>query len=549
MWRSAGRFLSIVGLCAGAHAQTFNGLPGPGGTNLLNSGRFINVTRGLQTLGDTGAQQVFNISIELPATVPNVLIEIFDGDMIGIDLGGRWDVALNPHDELNYRLYADPNLLGNTDAGNLVSERFSETMADNDWTELVNMAQDGRAYNAARDSYIYHLVAEWATNNFSDEQNNFKVRVANGTPFILPGSTIGFIGYGPDDPAPAVFPQTTYDGTLTVIAVIPDIGSVACRLDIYDGDADRVDDTDDPNTSTNLADLPFNVSTATLPERARPGLPQDDPATSNAFTIPPSVMYRVTGPNESYVVDNNNPSGNREWELFRIASSDPACTANPETDFTSTADVVVASLDPGAHEIKFHGLDGRNTIFLNSNFFLTAPPPGGGEGCTPGYWKNHLDRWVKYLPTDSYDNVFGVDAFGAAELTLLEALVQGGGGEMALGRHAVAALLNATSGGQVDYAFAEEDVISIVRAAYMSGDFESAKNQLANENEMGCPIDGKSRKKHKHSRKHKHHDDSSSDDDSSSEDDSSWDDDSRSDEHKYGRKTHKSYKDKGWFWK
>lgn len=111
-------------------------------------------------------------------------------------------------------------------------------------------------------------------------------------------------------------------------------------------------------------------------------------------------------------------------------------------------------------------------------------PPMGGEGCTPGYWKqpHHFDSWVGYAPGDSFDAIFGVPY----DLTLLEALEQGGGHEKALGRHAVAALLNAASG--VSYYYSEAQVISLVQSAYATGDFNGAKNQLAAQNEMGCPL-------------------------------------------------------------
>lgn len=116
------------------------------------------------------------------------------------------------------------------------------------------------------------------------------------------------------------------------------------------------------------------------------------------------------------------------------------------------------------------------------------PPPSGGEGCTPGYWKqpHHLDSWVGYSPDQSYEAVFGVDASFSAG-TLLEVLDQGGGGEKALGRHAVAALLNSAS--SVDYAYSSAGVIAAVQQAYASGDFNGVKNLFEFENELGCPLD------------------------------------------------------------
>jgi hypothetical protein len=119
---------------------------------------------------------------------------------------------------------------------------------------------------------------------------------------------------------------------------------------------------------------------------------------------------------------------------------------------------------------------------------LTVPIPedgGGGEGCTPGYWKQdqHLDSWVGFSPGDSYDAVFGVSSSG--DWTLLEAAAAKGGGEKALARHATAALLNSASAG-VDYEFSTAEVITLVQNAYATGDFEGTKNALEFQNELGC---------------------------------------------------------------
>lgn len=112
------------------------------------------------------------------------------------------------------------------------------------------------------------------------------------------------------------------------------------------------------------------------------------------------------------------------------------------------------------------------------------PPPGGGEGCTPGYWKqeHHFDSWVGYSPNDSFDAVFGVSYGG----TLVEAAGAKGGKENALARHAVAALLNASSG--VDYYYTTTDVINMVQAAFASGDFNGTKDLFEYQNELGCPL-------------------------------------------------------------
>ena len=109
-----------------------------------------------------------------------------------------------------------------------------------------------------------------------------------------------------------------------------------------------------------------------------------------------------------------------------------------------------------------------------------------GEGCTPGYWKqdHHAGSWVGHAPDNLYSAVFGV---AGGPNTLLQVLQTGGGGEQALGRHAVAALLNA-SHPDVGYLYSVEEVIAKVRGAYESGDFETAKDLLEEQNELDCPL-------------------------------------------------------------
>jgi hypothetical protein len=116
------------------------------------------------------------------------------------------------------------------------------------------------------------------------------------------------------------------------------------------------------------------------------------------------------------------------------------------------------------------------------------PPPPGAEGCTPGYWRQaqHFANWpAPYTPTASFHEAFGVNAFPGR--TLRDVVNLSGGGLNALGRHAVAALLNAESG-QVDYGLSVADVIAQFQAAYGSGDYEATKDAFAALNEAGCPL-------------------------------------------------------------
>ena len=131
-------------------------------------------------------------------------------------------------------------------------------------------------------------------------------------------------------------------------------------------------------------------------------------------------------------------------------------------------------------------------LVLITVFCVAAIPTAsacGGEGCTPGYWKqdHHFDSWAAtgYETHDDFDDVFGVTSSG--DWTLLEALKAKGGGEKALARHAVAALLNA-SNPDVDYAYTAAEVIALVQSAYGCCNFEAIKNLLEYQNELGCPF-------------------------------------------------------------
>ncbi len=120
-----------------------------------------------------------------------------------------------------------------------------------------------------------------------------------------------------------------------------------------------------------------------------------------------------------------------------------------------------------------------------------------GEGCTPGYWKNHTDSWpTEYSPDQTVKSVFNqASEFPTlANDTLLQALGYGGGSETEGGarillRAAVAAVLNASS--EVDYPRSEGDVVNDVNDALASGDratMIALANALDADNNLGCPF-------------------------------------------------------------
>src|SRR5688500_2244915 len=77
----------------------------------------------------------------------------------------------------------------------------------------------------------------------------------------------------------------------------------------------------------------------------------------------------------------------------------------------------------------------------------------GTEGCTPGYWKNHVEHWEEYKPTLQLRYVFKATATTRfAKVTMADALaLKGGSGtdgsSQILLRAASAAVLNAAHEG------------------------------------------------------------------------------------------------------
>ena len=111
------------------------------------------------------------------------------------------------------------------------------------------------------------------------------------------------------------------------------------------------------------------------------------------------------------------------------------------------------------------------------------------EGCTPGYWKqgHHFDSWpAPYTPDTPFSNVFE-DAFPGK--SLLAVLKLNGGGLNALGRHTVAALLNAASP-DVHSDLTPGEVIEIFNDVYpgTKQSYNSWKDYFEGFNEQWCPL-------------------------------------------------------------
>lgn len=104
------------------------------------------------------------------------------------------------------------------------------------------------------------------------------------------------------------------------------------------------------------------------------------------------------------------------------------------------------------------------------------------EGCTPGFWRNHLGFWddTPYSTDDLVNDTFGCDLVSDDAVTLGE-VIDAPQTYGTLAFHAVAALLNATHP-DVDFGLSADEVKDLA----CDGD----KDALAEENEEGCPLSG-----------------------------------------------------------
>jgi hypothetical protein len=124
----------------------------------------------------------------------------------------------------------------------------------------------------------------------------------------------------------------------------------------------------------------------------------------------------------------------------------------------------------------------------------TTTTTTGGEGCTPGYWKQdqHFDSWPVPTTTTLADAGFTNTGLPAGT-TLLAALSFQGGptvqdAKNILLRQAAAAYLNSLS---IAYAFTTAEVVDMVNDALATGDRDTildVKDVLDAANNGGCPL-------------------------------------------------------------
>jgi hypothetical protein len=131
--------------------------------------------------------------------------------------------------------------------------------------------------------------------------------------------------------------------------------------------------------------------------------------------------------------------------------------------------------------------------------FCQGLPPPVFQGCTPGYYKNHVNTtsWAGIDPTTKVSGIFSGTYLDTSlgKATLPQALRFKGGSTLSgaqeiLLRAAVAAYINA-SHPAVDYPLNPGQVVTLVNAALNSTDRSfviSTASQLDSFNNLGCPL-------------------------------------------------------------
>lgn len=177
------------------------------------------------------------------------------------------------------------------------------------------------------------------------------------------------------------------------------------------------------------------------------------------------------------VLDVEDTEGGAKIELY---SGGEGGVLLDTVDIPFTGDGGLATVNVGTSGVDFMrvSLNGSGAI---DNIQIETEDQDGGEGCTPGYWRNHLDAWgpTGLNPGDDFDATFGVDLFDP-DITLEQAIKARGGHENRLARHGTAALLSALHP-DVDYGLSVAEVIALVQA----GDADT----LEQFNETVCPLD------------------------------------------------------------
>ena len=297
-------------------------------------GRFLALANGSQLL--SLSEPNLKVRIGVPAGTASFVVGVFDGDSGKKIANGasRWDQGYNT--SFTYRLLADPKGDGTGTAPVELQPGktaiLSATLANDGWSDFT--VATSAAAQAPSGNYFYTLQI-----TLDDPKiltlNSLKLRTSAQLTIDL--KLFSYIpNYASLEDIQVLYPKfpdlapTTYDGTFVFYFEMPaDQNEVVVWGGDFDyGKWDRsTKDTDDPDTP-NAPFLPPWATSDAVPEGIAVGLngatgsPPDDnsPAgTAGPYMVrPPSLRWDLVFPG-GQVFANNNPSGNREWEQFRIA--------------------------------------------------------------------------------------------------------------------------------------------------------------------------------------------------------------------------------------
>jgi hypothetical protein len=260
-----------------------------------------------------------------------------------------------------------------------------------------------------------------------------------------------------------------------VLAILDDGG--AATLNIFDGNdyAYHACSEDFNCTVTAVRTFVFPASSSARDAELTLFFTSVAGAVSGGELRPSLVEVTVGAAEPIQLINQLNSVDGEEWDTINIEFEVPAGVTQVEVQAFSE-DPAFTENDPASFKWLTAALSVPDEI-------------SGGEGCTPGYWKqdHHFADWsAPYAPGDLFSDYFE-DAFPGR--TLLDVVKQGGGGLNALGRHTVAALLNSANG-EVSYDLTPQGVIDAFNGVYPGSkeDYEGLKNELQNFNEQGCPL-------------------------------------------------------------
>lgn len=312
---------------------------------------------------------------------------VFDGDTSGF-----WDHGAAT---TTFTLYADPlaDGTGSNNPANQIAQwsTGTSTFTDNTWTNLTDAGtvngstriQVG-SYATAPSGARFFLLKISLSNTSGGAVNGLKLRTTasirlqpqNSFNIIAPMSNLA--------EASVVYPNwpsltpTRYDGAWDIYSYVPNSieydpndNSKPTAYEVWDGDFDfgsrdlSSADTDDPNTSNSVAELPDWARNSNpvaegvaVGASGATGNPADD-GVSPFFRT--GLNFDITDPGGTRY-SNSNPSGNSEWERYRIETK-PNSSAS-----VADAQSIGTFLPAGTYQFHITGLDISNLASLRFDY-------------------------------------------------------------------------------------------------------------------------------------------------------------------------------------